>query len=126
MGLQEWIPRDGEGPREKEDYRRDREAPSEGWRNSSNEVPRFGTRFWNSGGPMVTRKLRNDEAQVDEVGIDPEEGGSDSAGQSGDAQGLSQIADADEESVRELAETDQTYEAEEGVEDAGDHATPVR
>ena len=72
---------------------------------------------------MVTRKLRNDEAQVDEVGIDPEEGGSDSAGQSGDAQGLSQIADADEESVRELAETDQMYEAEtvEGLEDAADH-----
>ncbi|MGO9275392.1 MAG: hypothetical protein ACLQOO_35010 [Terriglobia bacterium] len=72
---------------------------------------------------MVTRKLRNGEAQVDEVGIDPEEGGSDSAGQSGDAQGLSQIADADEESVRELAETDQMYEAEavEGLEDAADH-----
>jgi hypothetical protein len=47
----------------------------------------------------------------------------DSAGQSGDDQGLSQIADADEESVRELAETDQMYEVEavEGVEDAADH-----
>ena len=72
---------------------------------------------------MLRRRLRNDEVQFDESGSDPEEGGSDSAGQSGDAQGLSQIADADEESVRELAETDQAYEAEavEGLEDAADH-----
>jgi hypothetical protein len=72
---------------------------------------------------MVKRKMRNDKAQVDELGNDPEELASDSAGQSGDAQGLSQIADADEESVEELAETDQAYEAEtvEGLEDAADH-----
>jgi hypothetical protein len=72
---------------------------------------------------MLRRKLRNDEVQFDEPGSDPEEGGSDSAGQSGDAQGLSQVADADKESVRELAETDQAYEAEtvEGLEDAADH-----
>jgi hypothetical protein len=40
--------------------------------------------------------------------------------QQGDAQGLSQIADADEENVAELAETDQVFEAEtvEGLEDA--------
>jgi hypothetical protein len=72
---------------------------------------------------MAKRKLRNDEAQIDELGNDPEELASDSAGQSGDAQGLSQIADADEESVEELAETDQAYEAEavDGLEDAADH-----
>jgi len=72
---------------------------------------------------MVTRKLRNDEAQIDEPGSESGQAGSDSAGQSGDAQGLSQIADADEESVGELAETDQSYEAEavEGLEDAADH-----
>jgi hypothetical protein len=72
---------------------------------------------------MVKRKMRNDKAQVDELGNDPEELASDSAGQSGDAQGLSQIADADEESVEELAETDQAYEAEavDGLEDAADH-----
>ena len=72
---------------------------------------------------MVTRKLRNDEVQIDELGSDPEELASDSAGQSGDAQGLSQTADVDEESVAELAETDQAYEAEvvEGVKNAGDH-----
>ena len=72
---------------------------------------------------MVKRKLRIDEAQIDELGDDPEELASDSAGQSGDDQSLSQIADADEESVGELAETDQAYEAEavDGLEDAADH-----
>ena len=73
---------------------------------------------------MVKRKLRNDEVPIDELENDSEEAAaSDSAGQSGDAQGLSQIADADEESVEELAETDQAYEAEtvEGLEDAADH-----
>ena len=72
---------------------------------------------------MVTRKLRNDEAPIDELGSDSGQAGSDSAGQSGDPQGLSQIADVDEESVGELAETDQSYEAEavEGLEDAADH-----
>ena len=72
---------------------------------------------------MGTRKLRNYEIQIDEVGSDPQEAGSDSAGQLGDAQGLSQIADTDEESVGELAETDQAYEARtvDGLEDAGDH-----
>jgi hypothetical protein len=72
---------------------------------------------------MVTRKLRNDVVQIDQLGSEPEEAASDSAGQSGDAQGLSQIADADEESVGELAETDQAYEAGavDGLEDAADH-----
>jgi len=74
---------------------------------------------------MVRRKLRKDEVPINELERDPEaeELASDSAGQSGDAQGLSQIAEADEESVEELAETDQAYEAEavDGVEDAGDH-----
>ena len=72
---------------------------------------------------MVTRRLWSDEAQIDELGSDPEEPGSDSAAQSGDGQGLWQIADADEESVGELAETDQAYEAGivDGFEDAADH-----
>jgi len=69
----------------------------------------------------VKRNLRHDETQIDE--LENEELASDSAGQSGDAQGLSQNADADEESVEELAETDQAYEAEamDGLEDAADH-----
>lgn len=49
--------------------------------------------------------------------------GPDSGGQSGDTQGLSSIAGAADESVKELADTGQDYEAEvvSGVEDAGDH-----
>jgi hypothetical protein len=63
------------------------------------------------------------EAQMDEPRTDPREVGSDSAGQSGDGQGLSAVADAADESVEELADTGQPYEAEviEGVEDAADH-----
>jgi N utilization substance protein A len=50
--------------------------------------------------------------------------GPDSAGQSGDIQGLSDIADADSESVEELVEEGNAFEAEaiEGVEDADDDA----
>jgi len=45
-----------------------------------------------------------------------------SGGQSGDTQGLSDVAEADSESVKELAEDGQSREAEavEGVEDAPD------
>ena len=72
---------------------------------------------------MAKRKSRVHEAQVDEPGSDPGQVGSDSAGQSGDTQGLSAIADAAGESVEELSDTDQAYEAEAvaGVEDAADH-----
>jgi len=48
--------------------------------------------------------------------------GPNSAGQSGDTQGLSDVAEADSESVEELVEEGQSFEAEviEGVEDAPD------
>lgn len=48
--------------------------------------------------------------------------GSDSAGQSGDIQQLPDVADADSESVEELAEEGDAFEADaiEGVEDAED------
>jgi hypothetical protein len=48
--------------------------------------------------------------------------GPDSAGQSGDTQGLSDVAEAGPESVLELVEDGQSYEAEaiEGIEDAPD------
>jgi hypothetical protein len=78
---------------------------------------------------MSKRWSHDSEAQLDELGSDPGQIGSDSAGQSGDTQGLSQIADAAGESVEELADTDQAYEAEavSGVEDAEDHPErPVR
>lgn len=63
------------------------------------------------------------EAAPDELGNDRGEVGPESAGQSGDTQGLSSIEDADSESVEELAEDDQAFEAAaiEGVEDAEDH-----
>ncbi len=50
------------------------------------------------------------------------DGGTDSAGQSGDTQGLSDIAEAGGESVEELLEEGQSFEAEAigGVEDAPD------
>jgi hypothetical protein len=48
--------------------------------------------------------------------------GPDSAGQSGDTQGLTDVAEADSESVLELIEEGQSFEAEviSGVEDAPD------
>ena len=76
---------------------------------------------------MTARGLERDdfdnEARPDELGDDPAQVGPESAGQSGDAQGLSDVEDADSESVEELAEDDQALEAEivEGVEDAADH-----
>ena len=63
------------------------------------------------------------DTQTDELGDGPGQAGPDSGGQSGDTQGLSEVADAADESVEELADTGQAYEAEviEGVEDAADH-----
>lgn len=68
-------------------------------------------------------RISDNEARPDELGTDPAQVGPDSAGQSGDLQGLSEIEDADVASVEELAEDDQAFEAEivEGVEDAADH-----
>jgi hypothetical protein len=72
---------------------------------------------------MMKRPRGDDEAQLDELGNDPGQVGPDSAGQSGDTQSLSSIADAADESVEELADGDQALEAGivEGVEDAADH-----
>jgi len=65
----------------------------------------------------------DNEAQLDELGDDPGQVGPRSAGQTGDAQALSDVPEATDESVEELAEEDQALEAAivEGVEDAGDH-----
>jgi hypothetical protein len=67
--------------------------------------------------------LRHDDGRPDDLDDDPGQRGPDSAGQSGDSQGLSPIADATDESVEELADSGQTSEAETvgGVEDAADH-----
>ena len=73
----------------------------------------------------MAKRPRDDdnEAQLDELGNDPGQVGPDSAGQSGDSQRLSSIADAADASVQELADSDQALEAAivEGVEDASDH-----
>ncbi len=76
---------------------------------------------------MVT--VRQNESQMDALDEDPGQLGPDSAGQSGDGQGLSSIADAAPESVEELIDTGQALEADAvmGVEDAADHPEqPVR
>jgi hypothetical protein len=72
---------------------------------------------------MVTPSKRDNEAQLDELGTYAGQVGPDSAGQSGDTQGLSPEADASDQSVEELSDTDQAYEAGivEGVEDADNH-----
>jgi hypothetical protein len=72
---------------------------------------------------MKRNQQDDNEARLDDLGTDPGQVGPDSAGQSGDPQDLSGVVDANDESVEELADTDQAYEAEvvEGVEDAADH-----
>ncbi len=67
--------------------------------------------------------IRIREPKLDDLDNDTDQGGADSGGQSGDTQGLSSIAEDSEESVEELAETGQAFEAEiiSGVEDAADH-----
>jgi len=69
-------------------------------------------------------ELKGDlQAQLDELGTDPSEVGNTSAGQSASAQGLSVDPEATEDSVEDLADTDQAVEAAavEGIEDAADH-----
>jgi hypothetical protein len=77
---------------------------------------------------IMTRHHPENDAPPDEPDLHSGQGGPDSGGQSGDMQGVSQAADAAEESVEELAGAGQDYEAQilKGVEDATDHReTPV-
>jgi hypothetical protein len=60
--------------------------------------------------PKSRDRDRDNEAQLDELGDDPGQVGSDSAGQSGDSQGLSDIAESAAESVEELADTESRSE----------------
>ena len=72
---------------------------------------------------------RDRDAELVEFDTDSEQANSESGGQSGDTQGLSTDSEAADESVEELAEDDQAYEAGVvgGVEDAGAHPErPVR
>ena len=68
-------------------------------------------------------KSFDEDAPAGSFRNDPGQVGPDSGGQSGDTQGLSPIADEADESVEELADNGQDYEAEAvgGVEDAADH-----
>lgn len=79
--------------------------------------------------PLDIEVPLNNEVQLDKFKDDPGQLGPESGGQSGDSQGLSQTADAADESVEELADTGQGLEADAvaGVEDAANHPErPVR
>jgi hypothetical protein len=79
---------------------------------------------------MKKKKLtRMDTPVFDPSKIDEETGGLETAGQSGDTQGLSNLAQADSESVAELVEEGQFFEAAviSGVENAPDaDVSPVK
>jgi len=68
------------------------------------------------------RRIRGKSESVDTVVFEPKGLGARSGGQSGDLQGLSGLEGADSESVGELLEEGNAFEAEvvKGVEDAGD------
>ncbi len=78
-----------------------------------------------TGGKMVSalkKQVRGKSRSVDTVAFAPEERGGRSGEQSGDLQGLSNVQGADSESVDELLEEGNAFEADvvKGVEDAGD------
>ena len=68
------------------------------------------------------KRHRRKSQRPDVVTFSPRESGSRSGEQSGDLQGLSNVEGADSESVQELLEEGNAFEAEvvKGVEDAGD------
>ena len=69
-------------------------------------------------------ELKGDlEARADELGTDPGEVGESSAGHGAELQQMSPVEEANEESVEELADTNQSLEAAvvDGIEDAADH-----
>ena len=68
------------------------------------------------------KRVRGKSESVDSVVFEPKGLGARSGGQSGDLQGLSGLEGADSESVGELLEEGNAFEAEvvKGVEDAGD------
>jgi hypothetical protein len=80
-------------------------------------VPRNNTRIIRS-----SLASRGEGQSVETITLDPKGLGSKSGGQSGDLQGLSDIESADSESVGELLEEGNSFEAEvvKGVEDAPD------
>ncbi|HKF53186.1 MAG TPA: hypothetical protein VKB26_12805 [Candidatus Acidoferrales bacterium] len=97
-------------PRGKKAARRSAATPTKKQRSAKNERARRGrlSRGLNSGRAMVIPESEPERSLA--------------AGQSGDVEGLSDVEDVDSESVEELAEEGQDYEAEivGGVERAGD------
>jgi hypothetical protein len=81
------------------------------------KAPRSTTRIIRS-----SSASRGEGQSVETINLDPKGLGSKSGGQSGDLQGLSDIESADSESVDELLEEGNAFEAEvvKGVEDAPD------
>jgi hypothetical protein len=71
------------------------------------------------------KQVRGKSSSASMVALELKGLGADSGGQSGDAQGLSRVAGVDSESVEELAEEGQAFEAEliSGVENAPDDDT---
>jgi hypothetical protein len=71
----------------------------------------------------LKKRVRSKSQSVNTVAIPPERPGASSAGQSGDLQGLSGIERADSESVDELIEEGNAFEADvvAGVESAGNN-----
>ena len=69
----------------------------------------------------LKKPIREESQSVDTVAFAPEGLGTRSGGQSGDLQGLSNVEAADSESVDELLEEGNAFEADvvKGVEDAG-------
>ena len=80
-------------------------------------------RFQNTNDERARDRKEDLEAQPDELGTDPGQVGTDSAGHGAETQSLSSIEEAADESVEELAETNQDLEAASvaGLEDAADH-----
>jgi hypothetical protein len=72
--------------------------------------------------PVAKKRARGKSQMVDSVAFSPEGLAPRSGGQSGDLQGLSSFEGADSESVDELLEEGNAFEAEvvKGVQDAGD------
>jgi hypothetical protein len=70
----------------------------------------------------ASKRLRNKSKRMGEAAVPPERRGSHSGEQSGDLQGLSRLESADSESVDELIEEGNAFEADvvSGVERAGD------
>jgi hypothetical protein len=87
--------------------------------------PRLGKRsFLEEGAGIIMKKsLGSNQVRADETGRRSGQVGPRSAGQSGRPPRLSRYADASEESVEKLADTDQASEAAalEGSQDAADH-----